>query len=182
MSIRPPSDIVLDVARAADPERLAAATSRLQTFALNKSGGPAFQDVAEGVGRTKTAEGARKAVPAAPLDPSMVLARLSDTGAHRRVDDKASPHAPFRQFEAVVLRSFVESMMPPKSEAVFGRGTAGQIWKGLLADEIGSAMARSGGLGIAKQVASVHGAKTAAADGRLFESLWQTRVAAPKAG
>ncbi|KAA2234719.1 rod-binding protein [Salinarimonas soli] len=177
MSIRPPSDIVLDVVRAADPERLAAATSRLQTFAAQKGDAPAFAEAVDGVS-------ARRVARSGPLDPATTLARLSDAGASRRAEEKAPINAPFRQFEAVVLRSFVESMMPTKSEVAFGKGTAGQVWKGLLADEIGAAMARAGGIGIAKQVAAVHGPKGPKAgtpgDQALFESLWQTRVASPR--
>ncbi len=178
MSISPPSDIILDVARAADPQRLAAATNRLQAFAQGKSDvSPAFADA---MSRARVARG--------PLDPATTLARLSDNGTQRRTQEADSAAAPFRQFEAVVLRSFVESMMPSKNEVAFGKGTAGQIWKGLLADEISQAVARAGGVGIAKQVASAHGAKggpgaaQAANGGRLFESLWQTRVASPRIG
>jgi hypothetical protein len=174
MSIRPPTDIILDVARAADPQRLAAATNRLQTFALQKADPTGFTQVAEGVERGKARQ------PGA--GPDMTLARLADTAAHRRAQEKASPHAPYRQFEAVVLRSFVESMMPSRSEVAFGKGTAGQIWKGMLADELGSSIARAGGIGIAKQVAAVHGPKTPGGDQRLFETLWQSRVAAPRVG
>ncbi len=174
MSIRPPSDIILDVARAANPERLAAATTRLQTFAAQRGDAPAFAEAVDGVS-------ARRSANAGPLDPSTTLARLSDKGSTRRAEEKAPIHAPFRQFEAVVLRSFVESMMPAKNEVAFGKGTAGQIWKGLLADEIGQAVARAGGIGIAKQVAAAHGQKTASAGGGpLFESLWQSRVASPR--
>ncbi len=178
MSIRPPSDIILDVARAANPERLAAATTRLQTFAAQRGDAPVFAEAVDGVSARRSA---RRSANAGPLDPSTTLARLSDKGSTRRAEEKAPIHAPFRQFEAVVLRSFVESMMPAKNEVAFGKGTAGQIWKGLLADEIGQAVARAGGIGIAKQVAAAHGQKTASAGGGpLFESLWQSRVASPR--
>jgi len=175
MSIRPPSDIVLDVARAADPARLAAATTRLQTFALNKGAAPQFADAVQTAASRRVAD-------AGALDPATALARLSDPGTARRVVADAPIGAPYRNFEAVVLRSFVEPMLPAKSEAAFGKGVTGEIWKGLLADQLGSAVARAGGVGIAKQVAAAHPPKGGPdGDQRLFESLWRTRVAVPRA-
>jgi Rod binding domain-containing protein len=63
---------------------------------------------------------------------------------------------PYRDFEAFVLQSFVQSMLPNEAEDVFGRGTAGAMWKGLLAEQLGKQLARSGGIGIAAAVAKAH--------------------------
>ncbi|ALN74133.1 rod-binding protein [Aureimonas sp. AU20] len=56
---------------------------------------------------------------------------------------------PLQRFESFVLRSFVESMLPQQNTSFFGTGTAGQIWKSMLAERIGDEMAASGGIGIA---------------------------------
>lgn len=56
---------------------------------------------------------------------------------------------PAQQFEAFVLQSFVESMLPKEDSAYFGEGTAGTIWKSMLAERIGAEMAAAGGVGIA---------------------------------
>ena len=51
-----------------------------------------------------------------------------------------------------MLRQFVETMMPSKSNAVFGKGNAGGIWKSMLADQVGTQIAKAGGLGIARML------------------------------
>ena len=63
---------------------------------------------------------------------------------------------PYRDFEAFVLQSFIQSMLPTNAEGVFGKGTAGEMWKGLLADELGKQLSRSGGIGIAGAVFKAH--------------------------
>jgi Rod binding domain-containing protein len=58
------------------------------------------------------------------------------------------------QFEALLLQNMVEAMMPEDSEALMGSGTAGKMWKSMLAEKIAAEIARTGTLGIAKQLAS----------------------------
>lgn len=55
------------------------------------------------------------------------------------------------QFEAFVLQSFIEPMLP-SSEGVYGGGTAGSFWKSMLAEKLAAEMAKSGGIGIAKHI------------------------------
>jgi hypothetical protein len=59
---------------------------------------------------------------------------------------------PSQQFESFVLRTFVESMLPQDDSTYFGTGTAGKIWKSMLAERIGDEMAKSGGIGIADMI------------------------------
>ena len=49
-------------------------------------------------------------------------------------------------FESVVLRTFVEAMLPRDG---FGEGTAGHMWRGQMADALADTLARSGGIGLA---------------------------------
>jgi Rod binding domain-containing protein len=56
----------------------------------------------------------------------------------------------------------VESMMPEDSQAMFGSGTAGSVWKSMLAEKVAAEIARSGVIGIAKQVAAAEAAVQAA--------------------
>ena len=60
---------------------------------------------------------------------------------------------PLEQFEGFVLRSFVEEMLPSKASTYFGTGTAGAIWRSMLAEHIGDELARGGGIGIAAAIA-----------------------------
>jgi peptidoglycan hydrolase FlgJ len=64
--------------------------------------------------------------------------------------------APARQFEAFVLQTFIQSMFPKDASHVFGEGIAGSYWSSMLAEQIAGQMAKSGGIGIAGQIASSH--------------------------
>ena len=44
-------------------------------------------------------------------------------------------------------------MLPKESEEVFGKGTAGGVWKSMLAEQLGAQLAKGKGIGIAKQLA-----------------------------
>ncbi|WP_372424696.1 rod-binding protein [Salinarimonas chemoclinalis] len=163
MTISPPSDIILEVARAADPSALAAATERLRDIAAARGrSGEGFD--------TMVAEAARRPAPPVLMPPPSperlreTLAALAPSatprigtgpdlpGAPRAA---AGPQSPAQAFEATFLRQVVETLMP-ESEAVFGEGTAGSIWRGFLAEEIGAELARAGGVGIAAAVAEAH--------------------------
>ena len=60
----------------------------------------------------------------------------------------------YRKFEAFILQTFVETMLPKESEEVFGKGTAGGVWKSMLAEQLGAQLAKGNGIGIAKQLAA----------------------------
>lgn len=148
MAISIPSDIVLDVARAADPATYGAAVAKL--------------------GRTPGSSGVDPARFAAMMDasaasPADVLGafdplRADMRGRLARTADAAGPAGePFRKFEAFVLQSFVQSMLPKDAESVFGQGLAGDMWSSLLAEQIGAQIAEAGGIGIAAQIAPSQG-------------------------
>ncbi|MBP1178187.1 rod-binding protein [Methylobacterium sp. PvR107] len=143
MSVQPPSDIVLDVARAADPTRYQAAVTKLTQAASG--------DFAAALG---TASSLRTGVPVAP-QPSAdaVLTRFRTAATLPAPRAKGSPA---QQFEAFVLQTFVESMLPQEASAVFGKGNAGSIWKSMLAEQLGAQLAKSGGIGIARMIDAAH--------------------------
>ena len=60
----------------------------------------------------------------------------------------------YGQFEAFVLQSFVQSMLPKNATNVFGKGSAGEFWKSMLAEKMGEELARSGQVGIARRLAA----------------------------
>src|SRR5690554_5429545 len=57
-----------------------------------------------------------------------------------------------REFEALVLQTFVQDMLPREAESVFGSGTASAFWRSMLAEQIAKELARSGGVGIADMI------------------------------
>ena len=94
-------------------------------------------------------EAARAAQPAQP-DATAV----PDAEAYSKVyrGSRSGTLPPSQQFESFVLRTFVESMLPQDDSTYFGTGTAGKIWKSMLAERIGDEMAKSGGIGIADMI------------------------------
>ena len=62
----------------------------------------------------------------------------------------------FRKFEGMVLQTFVQNMLPKESEAVYGGGLAGDMWKSFMATEIANVMTKAGGIGIADRVLREH--------------------------
>lgn len=136
MSISPPSDIVMDVARAADPARYQEAAAK-----LSQPGDPAAF-------ATAAAEAARDVGYSLhmPIDARGALTSMkNDTSLKGSAD-------PYRKFEGQVLAQFIETMLPDKSEAVYGKGNTGNLWKSMLAEQVGQQIAKSGGIGIARML------------------------------
>ncbi|MER2249340.1 rod-binding protein [Methylorubrum podarium] len=145
MSISPPSDIVMDVARAADPARYQEAAAK-----LSQPGDPAaFASAAD--------EAAREAglTTHMPLDVHGTLTSLKNDTARSGAAD------PYKKFEGQVIQQFVEAMLP-KAETVFGKGNAGGIWKSMLAEQLGQQIAQTGGIGIARMLNASRPAAAAA--------------------
>lgn len=162
MSIQIPSDLILDVVKAADPQKAQAMTARLQqASAALPAGAMSFDE-------TLTAEAPAPAdTPVAlpmegrsPLAASSSLA-LRNATALSGTSGSATPEA-YRRFEAMVLSSFVEAILPEANGALFGAGTAGQVWRSMLAERIAGEVARSGGVGLAERIASASPAAGAA--------------------
>jgi hypothetical protein len=149
LAISPPSDIVLDVLRAADPLQMRAAAERLNSFAVAESG-----DVSETFGDVFDTVRAG-AADLFPFDAAGALTQLRNREilATARPLDSGGKAEPYVRFEAFVLQSFIESMLP-KAETVFGPGNTGAIWKTLLAEKLAEQFARAGGVGIADSLAA----------------------------
>jgi hypothetical protein len=143
MSISPPSDIILDVARAADPVREQRATARLSRMATAAS--ESFDSFLDAGGSDPVT--AKSASPTNP-GPASQLPATQVTNA------PSGPAKAFLGFEAMALANMIESAMPDESSSVFGSGTAGHVWKSMLAEQLGRQMAEAGGIGIARQLAS----------------------------
>lgn len=139
MAISLPSDIVLDVAKAADPAKYQAAAKRLSELSAS-SGTTEFANVLNAVGG--------RPVMRIPTDPYAIkTASQNQTALSAGKKDDT-----YQQFEAFVLQTFVESMMPKDAENVFGKGTAGNIWKSMMAEQMAGQLAKAGGIGIAAHV------------------------------
>ncbi|MEK1889143.1 MAG: rod-binding protein [Phyllobacterium sp.] len=142
MAINPPSDLVLDVAMAADPETMRAATEKLRTMASDR--------VAAQVQLTReNFASMQQATPAPEADG----AKATD-----------APSRAYKKFEAFMLQSFVESMFTGDNQAVFGQGIAGDYWKSMMAEAIANKMSDKGGIGIARMLEEQSARKARNAD------------------
>jgi hypothetical protein len=140
------TDIVLGVALAADPEKYRVAVERLRGMGAGLSAARStdFQALVASV------EEARASADGPSPAPVAAAPRNATLPAHR-------PHSAgdaFAQLEAFVLQSFIQSMLPRNAVHVFGKGSAGEIWKSMLAEKLGHEVARSGQLGIAARLMS----------------------------
>lgn len=107
----------------------------------------------------------------AATGPGMTAAETGTGEASKRVyrGSRSGELTPEKQFESFMLRSFVEEMLPSENSAFFGDGTAGKIWKSMLAERIGEEMAAAGGIGIAEMVAKHAADEVARAAGQKLE-------------
>ncbi|SIQ02127.1 Rod binding protein [Rhizobium sp. RU35A] len=139
MAISPPSDLVMDVLRAADPTEVQAAQAKL------KANRAAF---------------AATSLASADKGFAVTVDRIDQTGTraslHRAegADKAAKMPEEYRKFEASVLQTFVNSILPSDSEQVYGKGSAGEFWKSMMSEQIANQISKSGGVGIAEQVYS----------------------------
>ena len=104
--------------------------------------------------------GALQAAAAAPADPAPATAATGPVSVNEALDGPLHPLVrhearkvpQLEQFEGFVLRSFVESMLPSTDSTYFGKGTAGSVWRSMLAEQIGDELAKNGGIGIAAAI------------------------------
>lgn len=117
---------MLDVVRAADPQAAETAKARLASFA-GKADGAGFQSaVGSGIDTAK---------------PGTTMLGTPDA---------------FAKFEAMVLQTFLQSMLPKDTESVYGGGLAGEMWQSMLAEQMAEVMAKRGGIGIADRILRDH--------------------------
>ncbi len=169
MAINPLSDIVLDVAKAADPLQYSAAVDKLSR--LGKTGGAdeSFDLLLDSIDDPFAAAAEAQEDEAPDWTRADLRSRLSPLSAPTATN---APGKPYQQFEAFVLQTFIQSMFPKDATHVFGGGIAGSYWSSMLSEEIAGQVAKSGGIGIAAELAAKHppGARAAPAsphiDGR----------------
>jgi flagellar protein FlgJ len=134
----PSVDIVLDVARAADPERYREAVQRLTEL---RSSAASTQPASAPINSEQ------RAAPA--FSPQIEANAIRHEPARPRGRLNA-----YGQFEAFLLQTFVQSMLPKNATNVYGKGTAGEVWRSMLAERIGEELAKSGQVGVAERLES----------------------------
>ncbi len=140
------TDLILDVIRAADPEKRSAALSKLDSF----SSGPSFKSALDVADKTSASRYARP-----------VAYTTRDVHQSSRVQTNV-------EFEAVILSSLIQSIIPASLESSFGKGLGGSYVKSLLSEQIAKQIASTAEFGIAKLMESrVSGQSSAPAQTRM---------------
>ncbi len=139
MAISPPSDLILDVVRAADPAQVQEAQAKLKA---NKAAFAANSLAEAGAGFSNA------------LDSISTPATKAGLGNPEVSKDMSKMPEEYRKFEASILQNFITSMLPSDSEQIYGKGSAGEFWKSMMAEQIANGMSKNGGIGIAEQMYS----------------------------
>lgn len=147
MTVSPIPDLIVDVMAAAEPTSQRIATSKLERLSSAVGDFSAAMNEKSGLaGTTPTGKFSARA--------GVASSTPAGGGGHTPFVKAAnSDSTVYRKFEAFVLQMFVESMLPQNASDIFGKGTAGTIWRSMLAEQIGNEMAKGDGIGIAKQLA-----------------------------
>ena len=146
MSIAPPSDIVLDVAQAADPQRLQEAQAKLARMSAGTAAATDFPAVL----------GQKTPLPSAPPVrlPLYPTAPVVTT----------RPISPYQKFEAVLLQNLVDNILP-RGGGLFGDAASSDINRSMLAEQLAVQIARTNRVGIARMLEKAHGPAGASAVG-----------------
>ncbi len=73
-----------------------------------------------------------------------------------RASHVGKPADAAQKFEAFVLQTFIQEMMPKEAESVYGSGISGDFWKSMMSEKIAEQVAERGSIGIADYVRAGH--------------------------
>lgn len=126
----PAGDLIMDVTRAARPEKARATIARLESAGGAQA---SFASVAEGLANARDVIG---------TGAGNVSAKAENTKA---TSNRSAGFA----FEAMMLQALIQNMMPQSTKTAFGAGVAGGAYKMLMAEQIAAQVAGAGGVGVA---------------------------------
>ena len=144
MAFSPKTDVILEVASAADPSRASRAAQRLNAIAGSNA------TPADFVSSLNQAAGVANAPSSLPGGAD-ARSRLAEAASGPEKLGKAKT-----QFEAMMLNSFVSELLPKDTREVFGQGMAGDMWRSMLAEQVSTQIAKSGKLGLARRLFATH--------------------------
>lgn len=137
MSIFPATDIVSDVARAADPGKVRLAIKRLED-----AGGDSFD-----------AAGARFALARTAVAPPRSEARTATIDTSAPTATRVDTLSPTQKFEAFLLQGWIEVMLPREGSGAYGDGPGADIWRSMMAEQLSAQIVRAGGVGLHRLLA-----------------------------
>lgn len=140
MAIQPLSDIILDVANAADPARAQAVKQKLSELGDGLPAG-SFDDVLSSSG---TATSTRWS--------SIAEAQFFSARTGPAIKQQGSMDEARRGLETMVVKLMVENMLPKEGNEFYGKGNAGGVWRSMLADKLSAELTKGKGFGILRGV------------------------------
>ena len=143
MAFSPKTDVILEVASAADPSRATLAAQRLNAIAGSNASPADFV--------SSLNHAAADATPVPLPGGADACSRLAEAAGGPEKLGKAKI-----QFEAMMLNSFVSELLPKDTGEVFGQGMAGDMWRSMLAEQVSTQIAKSGKLGLARRLFATH--------------------------
>lgn len=144
MAIQPPSDLVLDVSKAADPLEYRASVEKLRN--AQSAVRAANQEIAgTGFSNLTKVNG--------DMSASSSLERYGDQVKIKEKNGDSDHVEAYKKFEAFMLQSFIQNMFTTDTPSVFGKGQAGEYWKSMMAEAMAGELADHGGIGVAKMLA-----------------------------
>jgi hypothetical protein len=153
MTTFPGVDMIVDVARAANPQKRDMAMQRLsQMAAENATAREAFAGALAG---------AAKARPTQSNGPN-ALAPVASAAFRASAPAPGPASKAAEKFEALILQTFVEEILPRAEHGFYGDAASAGVWRSMSAEHISASIATAGGLGLRKVLES-HFAKLGAA-------------------
>ncbi len=130
----PALDIVSDVARAANPDKVRLAVKRLEDIGGEKT---RIENTPFTLATTSSTRASLSAPP-----------RIIDNGAPN--GSRSETLTPAQKFEAFLLQSWLESILPKTDGGVYGTEAGAGIWRSMMAEQIASQFARTDIVGLHK--------------------------------
>ncbi|WP_319532052.1 rod-binding protein [uncultured Cohaesibacter sp.] len=155
MAISIPSDLVLDVVRAADPVEQQNATMRLGTSSSLTSTSAELASVEAALKGDEQKD--FKNTYSSIARPAFLTDEVSGSTRYNMSPNRSDLGV---KFEAMLLSQFLGEMLPRDSEAFFGKGTAGEIWRSMMVEQLGDQLARSNAVGLADYLKIPNTSKT----------------------
>ena len=80
---------------------------------------------------------------------------LPVAGGQNRGHVSSALDAPHK-FEAYLIQTMIEQMLPEHADSAFGSGFSGNAWRSMMAERVADVVAAHGGFGIAAQMQHGH--------------------------
>lgn len=147
MSIFPSADIVSDVANSADSRQLALGLQRLRNLSASMDGKHITNQSKSG----DLPENKQGLINATHFD-AFVKSPIkgADRSAVVHGGEKASGAIAAQKFEAFVLQTWLEVLLPRTEGGSFGTDGSANIWRSMMAEQLGMQLARNGAIGLQK--------------------------------